>query len=99
MAHYIFAGFVTFFCVSAAISGYTKHKDYRIIGLMALALVLILTATFMPCGDGCCESSYELPLLVGGSLAMIAGHLLNYRACCRQCETAIPETTIPKTID
>lgn len=85
MAHYIFAAAVTFFCVMAAVTGYRAHKSYKIIILMTAALALILTATFMPCGDECCDSK-EQPLLILGSLLMIAGHVFNYRQCCNACK-------------
>lgn len=83
--HYIFAAIVAFFCLSAGISGYRSHGDLRIMGLMCLALLFILVATFIP-HDDCCQNN-SVAFLVSGSLVMILGHILNYRACCIACRT------------
>jgi hypothetical protein len=71
----------------AFIPGYRRHRDRRVLALMALGLGLILFATW---GEAVADlhGTGETILSVAGSLFLITAHYLNHSFChaCSACE-------------
>jgi hypothetical protein len=83
MVHQVLAFFVVFFCLSAVIPGYLKHRNQSVFALMLGGLVIVLFATFG--ADALLGARWETPLITGGNFAVVGAHLLNRKfGCCSQ---------------
>jgi hypothetical protein len=67
-------------------SGFRAHRRFYIFAFLLSASALILTGRLWV------DPSYEVPLVVSGTLILAAGHLLNRRLC-RLCATCSSETS------
>jgi hypothetical protein len=77
--------FVAFTAVVAFLPGYRVHRRGSVVGLAAVALILLVSAAFLlpEEGGGLLEGA-ETSLTLGGGVLMAAAHWRN-RALCRAC--------------
>lgn len=88
LVHQLCAGAVAIFCVLAAVQGYRKHLDWKVVSPLAVGLLLVVAATFLLPESW---EVYESPILCTGSAALVIGHIWNLRRlalCCQGCEVA-----------
>lgn len=87
MVHEILAFALIAFAALAFIPGYMRHRDNRVLSLMAAGLGLILFATW---GEALVDlhGAGETIVSVAGSILLISAHLLNHSFCqaCAICE-------------
>lgn len=87
IVHQLLAFALTALAGLAFIPGYRRHRDRRVLALMAIGLGLILFATG---GEAVIDlhGAGETILSVAGSLFLITAHYLNHSFChaCSACE-------------
>jgi hypothetical protein len=80
-AHQWLVGGIALVSLLAFIPGYRKHRQRRVVGLMAGGLSLLFVAAFA--GEEMLGEGWERPLTVMGGLVMASAHWLN-RTCFRR---------------
>lgn len=92
VVHEILAFALIAFAGLAFIPGYRRHRDRRVLGLMATGLGLILFATW---GAAIVDlhGAGETVLSVAGSLFLISAHYLNHSFCknCSVCQANLAQ--------
>ena len=79
--HRLLAVVITLIGAVALGVGYRKHKQWSVLGLMAVGLVLIFTGAYV--GDRLPSHWYEVAITLAGSCCMICAHRLNHTFCGR----------------
>ena len=78
---WLLTGLAATLAIGAGVSGYRKHRSWRVAApLFGLAVVLLVARTLEGVGLG--HAAAPLAILAG--LGLFVGHLLNLRAC-RAC--------------
>jgi|SRR5271170_1594371 len=79
-AHQFLAFWVIFFCLTAIVPAYLRHKRASILTLMIVGLSLVLFATYFAAKT--VGESWELPCITLGNFTLIAAHLKNRKLAC-----------------
>jgi hypothetical protein len=77
--HQLLAIAVLFFCLTAIVPGYLRHRRTAILVLMVVGLGLVLFATFL--ATPVLASTFEIPIISAGNIMVIGAHWLNRRSC------------------
>ena len=80
VAHQFLAFWVIFFCLTAIVPGYLRHKRVSILTLMIIGLSFVLFATYFAAGT--VGESWEVPCITLGNFTLIAAHLRNRKLAC-----------------
>jgi hypothetical protein len=77
--HHLLAFFVVFFCLSAIVPGYLRHKNRSVLYLMMVGLSVVLFATFF--SAAMFGENAEVPVITFGNLFVIGAHFRNRHLC------------------
>ncbi len=82
-AHWVLAGLIVIFAMTAIFPAYLKHKKPSILAALIVGLSLVVYGAFF--AEHTLGHAYEMPLLVVGNLILVAAHWRN-RSLVKCCD-------------